>query len=337
VVIDKSEIKKIVSPLLDLNLAEDTVKSIIDKVHGIYEEITGISGYNREEDYTKALVAEQGLAISINHTALCLKDHQRTAQFFRAVVAAITKKQQAYPGKIIRMLYTGCGPYAPFFTMIAPLFDYSEIQFTLLEINALSLEKAKDLTTAFGLEDYVHDYRVADAVTYKIPEIESYDILFSETLDAVLHRESFVPILLNLLPQVSLDTIIIPQNVILHACLIKSKDFPNGNSDVRDAKVNYPEKLVGEIFNVQEELQPFLKQGERPSEFSTKKFYEEDLFQFDLLAVYTEVQVLEDLWLKRGEGLLTEPLLKEIKKTFKDNHIKFTYCLQPMVEMKIES
>lgn len=333
----KSDIKTIVSPLLNEELDEQQVKEIVSTIHKIYEDYTGITGYKEEEQLEQQIFAKHGKAISLNQTARCLLDHRRTAQFFRAMIKVIRDKQQLYPRKTIQVLYAGCGPYAPFFTLIAPLFEPDEVQFTLLEINDLSLDKAKQLTKKLGLEKYVRDFRLGDAVAYEIPDGEKYHILFSETLDAALRRECFVPILLNLLPQLDSFATLIPQNVILDAALVYQKDMPTGDHDIRDAEMIYPEKLIGEIFNVKEVLEPFLKKRERPVKFPTKQFEIDDWETFDYLIIYTRVQIYEHFWLTKGEGLLGEPELLETQRINYNDNVRFTYHLEPDVEMVIES
>ena len=51
--------------------------------------------------------------------------------FLKAMVMAIKEKQQKHPDKTINIFYAGCGPYAPFVTLIAPLFSPKKIQFSL--------------------------------------------------------------------------------------------------------------------------------------------------------------------------------------------------------------
>ena len=333
----KPDIKTLVSPLLNEQLAEEQVKEIITAIHKIYDDFTGITGYAPDDNFQEQIHAKHGKAISINQAARCLFDHRRTAQFFRAMIQVIRDKQELYPATTIQILYAGCGPYAPFLTMIAPLFQPEEVQFTLLEINKLSLVKAKQLTKSLGLEDYVKDYRHADAVTYKLPEGEHYHILFTETLDAALRRECFVPILLNLLPQLDTSTTLIPENVILDASLIKQEDLPKGDDDIRDIGITYPERPIGEIFNVKEVLKPYLEKGEHPVQFPTKQFKIDDWESFDYLIIYTRVQVYKNFWLTRGEGFLGEPQLSETLRVIYKKDIRFTYYLEPDVEMEIES
>ena len=57
--------------------------------------------------------------------------------FLKAMVMAIKEKQQKHPDKTINIFYAGCGPYAPFVTLIAPLFSPKKIQFSLVHLQAL--------------------------------------------------------------------------------------------------------------------------------------------------------------------------------------------------------
>ncbi|MFT6709390.1 MAG: hypothetical protein ACJATF_004256, partial [Flavobacteriales bacterium] len=108
-------------------------------------------------------------------------------------------------------------------------------------------------------------------------------------------------------------------------------------SDVRNAKLTYPERIIGEIFNVQKVLKPFLEKGEHPTKFPTKHFIVDDWESFDYLVLYTKVQVYENFWLTRGEGLLGEVFLSETERVNYKKDIQFTYHLKPIVEMEVES
>ena len=84
---------------------------------------------------------------------------------------------------------------------------------------------AKRLIDSLELNDYVQEIYLADAVTFKIPNPDTIHIVISETLDALLYRECYVPILFNLLPQLGKDITLIPENVLIDLSLIvRSKE-----------------------------------------------------------------------------------------------------------------
>lgn len=314
-----------------LTVAHDSpaAKVIVQKLSQILYGLTQISGYEQDEQYNKAVTTATGIAISPNNAVRCFLDVKRTVQFFKAIVKAIQQKLQSSTTPV-EVLYAGTGPYAPFFTLVAPLFSPAEVQFSLLEINAFSLEKAKEIVHFFGLEAYVMDYLLEDAIQYKIPADRDYQILFTETLDAVLDRECFVPILLNLLPQLSDDVILIPENVILDVSLVKNEDLPNGTIDFRKAHIHFPEQRIEEIFNLKKVLQKMIAEG---GDFPTYLFKLENPTTYDFFTIYTRVQVLDDFHLVRGESLLTEPHIRDVSRFVKGDVLNVTYQLEPTIKL----
>ena len=201
--------------------------------------------------------------------------------------------------RVIKICYAGCGPYAPFVTLIAPLFQPEEIQFSLLEINKNSVKSAKKLIEGLKLSNYINEFYTADAVTFQVPNANSFHILISETLDAVLYRECYVPILFNLLPQFNANITLIPENVILHLSFL----------DKVENSTDYKEYDGDGILDVRESVATFSNSGSIPSQLPDVKV---DLAilntNCEKIIIDTKVHVYDDIWLYRNESSLTIPL-----------------------------
>jgi len=119
-----------------LNNQSDIAKSkdAIDEIHKHFLETTRIADLGDGLQYIAGVPTASGTALSLNHAAACLLDYRRTAKFLKGMVMLIKEKQQKNPNETINIFYAGCGPFAPFVTLIAPLFQASEVQFSLLEI-----------------------------------------------------------------------------------------------------------------------------------------------------------------------------------------------------------
>jgi hypothetical protein len=300
-------------------------KNAIDEIHKHFLEITEILDLGKELQNVAAVPTASGMALSLNHAAACLIDYRRTTKFLKGMVELIRAKQQQHPNETINIFYAGCGPYAPFVTIVAPLFDPKEVQFTLLEINAASIKMAEKLIIELQLADYVTEYHTADAVTFQIPDAKKYHILFSETLDALLYRESYVPILWNMLPQLSENCAVIPNNVIVKSGLtiplqegetIRKEDEGGILLDVREVvKANngkpLPEKLPTVTVNIPKD--------------ST----------YQSMIVDTQVHIYDDIWLTRNESSLSIPLEMEIEYPLTFSEVYFFYQLKPSVELKL--
>ncbi|REE80354.1 hypothetical protein BX611_1996 [Lutibacter oceani] len=321
-----ADIKNLTSPLIKNSSNDDLIKKNLDQIHIHFKNITEISGFDFKIEYLAAIPAAKGKALGLNHAAQCLLDYKRTVKFLTAIILAIQEKQKTHPGELINVFYAGCGPYAPFITLVASFFKPEEIQFNLLEINKTSLESAKKLINTLELSDYVQEFYLADAVTFKIPNPEKFHILISETLDALLYRECYVPILYNLLPQFNKNIILIPENVLINLNLLTHSE----NSK------EFSENKMNTILNVREVILSKTHNGTIPSQLSDKKF---DLKLLDLnhtkkILLDTQVQIYKDIFLNRNESSLTIPFEIKLEENSENNFIVFTYFMQPNIELR---
>lgn len=306
------------------------VEQIINEIHQHFADLTSISGYDQEIKHLAAVPTSKGMALSLNHAAQCLLDYKRTVQFLRGTVAAIKDKQQQYPNQCIHIFYAGCGPYAPFVTLVAPLFEPEAVQFSLLEINQESLETARKLIVSLGLAPYIQHYYNADATTFKIPAPETYHILFSETLDALLYRESYVPILWNMLPQLSENTTLIPENVVIQL------NASTNASDTTNEGISNVEQYAGCIFDVRQTLLAYKEVDSLPIQFPSFKFKLTKKPAISHLIIDTEVYIYGAFKLTRGASSLTLPFNMELPNPLTQENIIFNYHLTPQVELKCQ-
>ncbi len=313
-----------------LNHQDDITKSkdAIDEIHKHFLEITNILDLGKELQNIAAVPTASGMALSLNHAAACLIDYRRTTKFLKGMVSLIREKQQQHPNETINIFYAGCGPYAPFLTMVAPLFDTKEVQFTLLEINAASIKMAEKLITELQLTNYVEEYHTADAVTFQIPAAKKYHILFSETLDALLYRESYVPILWNMLPQLSENCAVIPNNVIVQASLTYST--PKGE-DVKK------EKEIATILDVREAVKINNGSKSLPESFEPITINLAGEEKYSTMIVDTKVHIHNTIWLHRNESSLSIPFEMEIVYPLDAPEVTFFYQLKPSVELKLKN
>ncbi|WP_437823477.1 phytanoyl-CoA dioxygenase [Tenacibaculum mesophilum] len=319
------DIKEKVSTLLKDSIEQSEIKNLINEIHTYFKELTQLTGFDNHIEHLAAITTSKGKALGLNHAAQCLLDYKRTVKFLKAMVMAIKEKQQDHPNETIHIFYAGCGPYAPFVTLIAPLFSPEEIQFSLLEINDKSLKYAKILIQKLELTNYVTNYYTADAVTFKIPEPEKFHILFSETLDALLYRECYVPILFNLLPQLSEDIAVIPENVLIKMSL--------SVNSITDSK--HITEEIDTIINVREVIS-LNKSDIVSTQLPDKKVAVKSLNieQYNYLLLDTLVHIYDNIWLTRNESSLTIPLEMGIEHPFLFNSIVYTYQMHPDIELK---
>ncbi|MFK7747430.1 MAG: phytanoyl-CoA dioxygenase [Kordia sp.] len=324
----RNTIKELSTTILNNQSDFDTIKNTVDEIHKHYLETTNIGELGEGMQHMAAVPTASGMALSLNHAAACLLDYRRTAKLLDGMVTLIREKQQQHPNEIINIFYAGCGPYAPFVTLVAPLFKASEVQFSVLEINAASIKSAEKLINALELTDYVKEYYTADAVTFQIPDAKKYQILFSETLDALLYRESYVPILWNMLPQVSENCAVIPNNVIVTASLT----YPE-----QEGEATKKEKQAAEILNVREAVK--INDGSKslPESFAPITINLESDDKYYSMIVDTKVHIHNDIWLHRNESSLSIPFEMEIAHPLDAPNVTFFYELKPSVELKLQN
>lgn len=319
-------IKELVNKILDNYDNPELAEKAINEIHIQFQLLTNITSFGQDIKYSAAVPTATGKALSLNHAAACLIDYKRTTKFLKGMVALIKQKQQEHPNETINIFYAGCGPYAPFVTLVAPLFNANEVQFSLLEINNDSMDLAKKLITKLELEAYINEYHVEDAVTFTIPDAKKYHILFSETLDALLYRESYVPILWNMLPQLSENCSVIPENVIIKANWTLPKAE---NEDIA------PEEFAGTIFDVRKEVSSNKGGDVLPEAFPKTTITISEDSPYQTMIVDTAVHIYDDIWLGRNESSLSIPIQMNIVRPITFSEVNFHYQTQPLVELKL--
>lgn len=318
------DIKNLTEQLLNNPSDREEVERIINEIHSFFQEITSISGQDTEINHLAAVPAAKGVALGLNHAAQCLVDYARTTKFLTGVIAAIRDKQQEHPGATIEVFYAGCGPYAPFITLVAPLFQPNEVQFSLLEINGEALESAKKLITALEQEAYVRDYFKADAVTFEIPNANSFHVLISETLDSLLYRECYVPIVFNLLPQLPENTAMIPENIRLNLSWIQ---------EIEGGLYKQP---AANLLDIRACLATHKAGDPLPAELPTASVPRNpDTVCFGIV-IDTEVLIYKGLTLDPGESSLSVPFEMAGKEPTGFTDFSFTYQLGEQLELKYE-
>lgn len=316
-----SIIRKFTSSVFENSINQVEAENSINEIHVHLQQITQITGHDMKIENIAAVPADKGMALGLNHAALCLLDYKRTVKFLRAIVTVIVEKQKKQPGEIINVFYAGCGPYATLFTLVAPFFRPEEVQFSLLEINKNSVASAKKVIDSLNLSDYVKEIYTADATTFNVPNAVSFDILISETLDALLYRECYVPILFNLLHQFNKDIVLIPENVLINLTFA-----PHSKNNSSDEEYEY-----GSVLDVRESVSSHTPSGQIPALLPDKiiDLTPLNMDTYEKFILDTKVHVHGDIWLHRNESSLTLPLYLLLDQPFVNSSVIFTYYMEP--------
>jgi hypothetical protein len=215
---NRHQLQTITETLLSPDSNYNTIRMA---VHALKDLFCKAVGFDETEAAKQAHIQTKGgQAISTYTAALCITDMIRTRKFLLGIKEAVEERLKKDPGKPVILFYAGSGPFATLLTPLTTVFTAGQLQMVLLEINPVSIEYLQKTVQQFGLEKYVIGIEQADAVHYTIPGKYQPDILLSETMKPALQKEPQVSIVANLLPQCKSNTVLIPSNIIVEACLL---------------------------------------------------------------------------------------------------------------------
>lgn len=292
----------------------DFVK-LLERSKAYKKFLNKLSGQDLDTDTGRGNIQfDNGKAIGTFWAAFCIDDFIRTRNFIRGIDKAI--KQKLNEKESIQILYAGTGPFA---TLLLPLIlrhSKQRITYKFLEINPLTIDVLQKVISNLELEEYDIECIHADATKYQIGE-EKPDIIVSETMQNALANEQQVPVFLNLMNQVSSDTIFIPEKIEIFVGLFKIE-----NSSTTVFNKYHKENKIFEVSKeaLLSEYLMYHKNRERiffPKEETI--ITNQQLKEFNQLIFITEIQVFKDEIIKINDSGLTTPLLVEnISCNFKE-------------------
>lgn len=273
------------------------------------------------EEARKDIHFDNGKALGMAWAALCIDELMQTKIFVKGLFKAIEHTQQQKKGTL-HILYAGCGPFATLILPIMATYSAQEVQFTLLEINEVSASNAKQLINKLGFSDYIKGIHIADATQYILDT--DVDIVLSETMQHGLVKEQQVPIVMNLMQQVSKETILVPEKITVELGLI------NYNTLLRRTEET-PETAyctrIGELFELSAEhiatYADIIEQKDKKIVFPKKTFVlpKEQINRFPQLSMLTDIQVFGNEKLVLNQCSLTMPVrLNSFSETETDDH-----------------
>ena len=294
--------KEIVSERLDYY----ELKKAIEDLKIIFEEVSGfdeLKSSNKEHIFLKT-----GKAIGTKWAGMCVDDLMRTKRFISGTYKAVKYLLQENKNKPVHILYAGTGPFATLVMPLITLFNPSEIQFTLLEINPQSIENLKRTVKSFNAENYINEIHLCDASEFIIPNPNDINIVLIECMQHALVREPQVAITYNLVSQLEKNIILIPEQISLHIALIDSDKKNNYlmNSDITERKLDFykniePVFVIDKkaVYNNPDTIFPKI-------EVVLPKGIDKNS---DILAITTEITIYKNEKLTIDDSGLTIPLI----------------------------
>jgi len=315
--------------ILKLKNASKEYKSIMNE----------ICGQNMDTEEGRIDVElNNGKALGTFWAAACLDDFLRTRQFVRGINEAIKEKINSQ--KPIHILYAGTGPYATLILPIILRYSKQDVKYTFLEVNPLSFRILKNIISKLGLADYDLTFVNEDATKYQINSEDEPDIIISETMQNALAKEQQVPIFINLMSQITKDSIFIPEKIELFIGL-KNKGILD---EAIQTKHYIKEKKV---FEVSKDAMFPSNQSEtqttREVTFPKQQTVigKEKLKNSDQLVIITEIQVYKNERIGINESGLTTPIyIHEISDNLKGSikiDTQYEISSEPKLDYKISN
>ncbi len=292
-----------------------------------------------DENSRKDMYFENGKAIGATWAALCLNDFMRTRCFVKGLCNAIDSllAKQKRP---IHILYAGTGPYATLILPVLATYSKNEVQFTLIEINSISLESAKKVISKLGYNDYILSYQNEDATKYKVDKTVSIDIVLSETMQCGLVKEQQVPIVINIMKQVKKGTILIPEMIAVDLCLIDLSKYYNRDNKGTESDycivINRLIEISSEKIN---DYNAKLALDSAPQIFCEKlsTITPKHAELFKNLVMITRITVFDQDKILLNESGLTLPIsIKRFEKVAEEMTLKTRYIMDEKPRFELE-
>jgi hypothetical protein len=184
--------------------------------YDLLSELTGVSDRTGSEDLGRPMRLATGEALAPRDAARSVTDARRTARILQGLEAAVTEAARRFPPPL-EVLYAGCGPFAPFCFLLAARHGPDVVRFTLLDVQPASLAAAAGAIEALDLGRSVRAIVEADATMHRCDP--SPHVIVCEALERALGREPQVAITLNLAPQLAPGGFLVPERILVEACL----------------------------------------------------------------------------------------------------------------------
>jgi len=192
---------------------------LLDAADSLYTELATITELDQGGEGSTEIYLAYGKAISPLDAARCLLDIGRTKKFVDGLRTVVAERLRLTPGRPVHVLYAGCGPFATLALPLTTVFRPDELQLTLVDISDVSIRSAQRVVEALGLGSYVRAFHREDATTWRVPLEADINVVLVETMQRALTREPQVAIAWNLLAQLPDDVVLVPESILLSACL----------------------------------------------------------------------------------------------------------------------
>ncbi|MBA3350936.1 MAG: hypothetical protein H0U23_00670, partial [Blastocatellia bacterium] len=121
--------------ILDASRPAYSLRSEVLELKAIFEQAGGLAPDTSRDISSGETLTSGGTAISPTMAAMCVDDFARTVQFIRGPHAAIQAVRTKASDRPVRVLYAGCGPWAPLAIPLMTIFAPRDLHFSLIDIH----------------------------------------------------------------------------------------------------------------------------------------------------------------------------------------------------------
>lgn len=288
--------------LLDRRAEPGELYQAAHALYTVLAELTGIREDSRDRAQLDPIRLPSGVALAPRDAARSVVDFMRTARLLQGLEAAIASARARF-GSPVEVLYAGCGPFAPLVLPLAARLGPGAARYTLLDVHERSVEMAHHAAEGLGLLPSVRAFVHADATTWRNPGPAPLHVIVAEALERALEKEPQVRIMANLAPQLEPDGRLVPERIVVRACLA---DAAREVVSLGDAPRDRRRLVLGTVFDLNAESARALGKGES---IPTVRFRVPDLAPDDPsdLMLATTIVVGGDVVLDEYESGITYP------------------------------
>jgi len=249
-----------------INLVHKEVKAQLTELHASLEGIFDYAGV--PDDLRKRRFLHQtGVAISPQHALGTIRDVFRVSSFVRALDQAIETLKSRFDEKL-HIIYPACGPLAPLALLLLIYYQstgkYSgdDLHITFIDIQEGAVISLKKLLHVAGLDAYVKDVLLMDAMDYTQRPNENVHLILLEAMQHGFSREGQLALARHFSTMLEPNGLFLPQRVHIQAVLANPQNefveqwkdrevtgYESMNIDIKEERI-----LMGTILTVDQAL-----------------------------------------------------------------------------------
>lgn len=288
--------------LLDRRAEPADLHAAAHALYALLAELTGLREDTRDRAQLDPVRLSSGLALAPRDAARSVVDFVRTARLLQGMEVALGTARARFGGPV-EVLYAGCGPFAPLVLPLLARHGPDVARYTLMDVHPRSVEMVRLAVAALGLEAGVRAFLHADATTWRNPGPAPIHVVLAEALERALEREPQVRIVANLAPQLAPGGLVVPERIVVRACLA---DVAREVMGTADGPAERRRLVLGTVFDLNAETGRALGLG---APVPTTRFTVPELAGGDPtdLMLATTLVIAGDVRLEEYESGITYP------------------------------